>query len=220
LKFNRSFENAGAGERVMRYEMPLLRRLLAKLVHDVLPAALASVVGGVLFTHFHFGRPLEPVSTQVAPASAEMMGLLRDEHALVMNYLKAEMASEEKLAADDGASRARVEPARVSVIAAPRQAVVTATKPSASHSKSALAVASRPPLVIARVQENAAAKPVGSDDDSLLAKTIGIKDRVVAVTQRAVTVFGGIPAWFGSIGDPAGRLDLTPRPPADLVSAS
>jgi len=67
----------------MRYEV--VRRLVAKLVHDVLPAALASLIGGLLFTHFQLGRMPAPVAAQVAPASPEMMQLLRDEHGLIVN---------------------------------------------------------------------------------------------------------------------------------------
>ena len=58
------------------------------------------------------------------------------------------------------------------------------------------------------------------DEDSLLARTIGIRDHVIAVTQRAVSAIGGIPSWFGSIGDRIGGEDASPRPPANLVSAS
>jgi hypothetical protein len=58
-------------------------------------------------------------------------------------------------------------------------------------------------------------------DDSLLAKTIGIKDHVVSVTQRAVSAtIGVIPTWFGSLGDRIGGEGQSPRPPANLVSAS
>ena len=39
----------------MRDSTPLLKRFLNKVVHDLLPAALASVIGGFVFTHFHLG---------------------------------------------------------------------------------------------------------------------------------------------------------------------
>ena len=92
----------------MRYEV--VRRLVAKLVHDVLPAALASLIGGLLFTHFQLGRMPAPVAAQVAPASPEMMQLLRDEHGLIVNYLKAQVANEKKqLAADEGTPRVAAE---------------------------------------------------------------------------------------------------------------
>lgn len=42
------------------------------------------------------------------------------------------------------------------------------------------------------------------DDDSLLAKTMGVTDHVVAATQRAVATIGVIPTWIGSIGNRLG----------------
>ena len=76
--------------------MPRLARLLGKFVLDILPAALASVIGGFLFTQYHFGQMAapRPAADQGAPASAEMVALVRDEHAMIMNYLKAQMAAE------------------------------------------------------------------------------------------------------------------------------
>ena len=198
----------------MLHKMPLLARLLTKLLHDVLPAALASLIGGLLFTHFQLARMVEPAA-QVTSASAEMMQLLRDEHGLIVNFLKAEMTKEKtQLAAAQAAPRG------VSDDAAPRPAVVAvaAGKPVA-HGQTAVVGASLPPLVLVQAQQNESAKPAARDSDSLLAKTIGIKDHVVAVTQRVVSAIGGIPSWIGAIGDHRGE-GANPRPPADLVSAS
>jgi len=200
----------------------LLARLLTKLLHDVLPAALASLIGGLLFTHFQ-ARMVEPAA-QVTSASAEMMQLLRDEHGLIVNFLKAEMTKEKtQLAAAQAAPRGVSDDAApaAAAVAAPRPAVVAvaAGKPVA-HGKTAVVGASLPPLVLVQAQQNESAKPAARDSDSLLAKTIGIKDHVVAVTQRVVSAIGGIPSWIGAIGDHLGGEGANPRPPADLVSAS
>ena len=210
----------------MRYDRRLLGRLFAKLVFDVLPAALASLVGGFLLTHYGLGRMPAPAA-QAAPASAEMMQLLRDEHGLIVNFLKAEMANEKaRLAATSGGPRvaagaAEAEPA--AAVATPRQAFVAmaAAKPAAPRTKTPIVGASLPPLVIteAQPQQNGSLKPAANNSDSLLAKTIGIKDNVVAVTYRVVSVIGGIPSWFGSIGDRIGGGGA-PRPAVNLVSAS
>ena len=42
------------------------------------------------------------------------------------------------------------------------------------------------------------------EDDSLLARTVGVTDHVIAATHRAVSTIGGIPTWIGSIGNGAG----------------
>jgi hypothetical protein len=213
----------GGRTEVMLHKMPLLARLLTKLLHDVLPAALASLIGGLLFTHFQLARMVEPAA-QVTSASAEMMQLLRDEHGLIVNFLKAEMTKEKtQLAAAQAAPRGVSDDAApaAAAVAAPRPAVVAvaAGKPVA-HGKTAVVGASLPPLVLVQAQQNESAKPAARDSDSLLAKTIGIKDHVVAVTQRVVSAIGGIPSWIGAIGDHLGGEGANPRPPADLVSAS
>jgi hypothetical protein len=197
--------------------------LLTKVVHDVLPAALASLIGGLLFTHFQLARVAGP-AVQTAPASAEMMQLLRDEHGLIVNFLKAEMNKEKtELAAAEAASRVVTDVAAPAApaIAAPRLvAPATAPGKTAVRGKTAIVGASLPPLVLVQVAQNESVKPVPRDSDSLFAKTAGIKDHVVAATQRVVSAIGNIPSWFGAIGDHLGGESSNPRPPAELVSAS
>lgn len=89
---------------------PLLTRFLGKFVLDIMPAALASVVGGFLFTQYHFGHSSpKPALEQVTPASAEMMALVRDEHAMIIDYLKTQMAAEKSRAAAEDADLARAQ---------------------------------------------------------------------------------------------------------------
>ena len=94
----------------MRYD--LVRCFVIKVIHDVLPAALASLIGGFLLTHYGFGRPWDPPAVQAAPASVRMMDVLRDEHTLVVNFLQTEIAKEKnqaqaaKLAATDDTAAA------------------------------------------------------------------------------------------------------------------
>jgi len=208
----------------MRDGTPLLKRFLNKVVHDVLPAALASVIGGFVFTHLHLGpfaAPPQLVATQVSPASAEMMQLLRDEHGLIVDFLAAERAKEEKqLAADQSASRQVVEPHPATTAGVRQSATVAlAAKLSARRDK-VPAGGSASPLVIAQAPPDDGKDTIPHEHNGLIAKTIGIKDHVVAVTQRVVSAIGGIPSWIGSIGDRIGGEDLSPRPPANLVSAS
>jgi hypothetical protein len=42
------------------------------------------------------------------------------------------------------------------------------------------------------------------DDESLLTRTVGVTDHVIAATQRAVSTIGVIPSWIGSIGNRLG----------------
>jgi hypothetical protein len=212
----------------MRIDLPLLRGFLRKLVLEVMPPALASAIGGVLFTHYGLSRAPGPVAAQVAPAPPEMMQLLRDEHGLIVTFLKAQVANEkEKLAAADATSRtaaADAAPQPAAAANARQPIVAVAVRPVQPRSKVPVVGASLPPLVIAQAPPNEAATANGGNPDSLVAKTVantvGIKDHVVAVTQSVVSAIGGIPSWFGSIGDRIGGEDPSPRPRADVASAS
>ncbi|MGB7100934.1 MAG: hypothetical protein WBD95_19495 [Xanthobacteraceae bacterium] len=200
----------------MRYEMPLPKRLLTKVVHDVLPAALASIIGGFLFTHLQLGWGQERVAAPAAPASAEMMQLLRDEHGLIVSFVRARIADEKKqLTANANAGDGAAEPQPGASPAGSRPSAV-AIAAAKAHGKHPLTGAA---LLIGRVQQHEENKSA-VEDHSLLARTIGIKDHVVAVTQRVVSAIGGIPTWIGAIGDRIGGEDPSPRPPANLVSAS
>jgi len=208
-----------------RFEMPVLRRILGKLVHDVLPAALASLIGGLLITHFHLDAQPVHTTVRVTPASPEMMQLLRDEHGLIVNYVKARVDDEKRqLLAAEKAERAPADaPPRATSVATPAApamrptAAVALARPPAPRKVAVVGVSS-PPIAILPPAASENVPPVAREDDSLLAKTLGIKDHVVAATQRAVSVIGGIPSWIGSIGDRIGGEGTNPRPPADLVS--
>jgi hypothetical protein len=198
-------------------QLVVLTRFAGKIVHDVLPAALASVIGGFLFTQYQFGHNAvpRPATEAVVPASAEMMALVRDEHAVIVDYLKAQMAAEKSrlAAADADAARgtevqttdtkpiadAKAAEAPIRHIAA----AAAAPKSAAPHPKPPAVVAAVPhaPLVIAEAQQTSAAAPadrLARDPDSLLAKALDAKDHMVAATLGAVSAIGNM---FASVGE-------------------
>jgi hypothetical protein len=208
----------------------LLKRLVDKIVKDALPAGLASILGGLLLTHFQIDRVPQPTTVKVTQASPEMMQLLRDEHGMIIDFVKEQVASEKSRGSADqsgqrGVTEASASPAVQVVAPAPTQrpipvVALAAPKPVAPRSKNQVVGASSPPAP-AQTQPADPVPQAARTDDSLLAKTIGIKDQVVSVTQRAVSAtIGVIPSWFGSLGDRIGGEGQSPRPPANLVSAS
>lgn len=193
---------------------PLLARFLGKVVLDVLPAALASVIGGFLFTQYQFGHAVpRPVAEQPAPASAEMIQMVRDEHAMIIDYLKTQAAAAGAKAPDAEAAVAVVakevgEPAapapmsRIAVSAASKTAAARGKTPGGSAPVAVPVPAPAPqaPLMIAQADQNTATAPAGrlaSDPDSILAKTLDIKDHVVAAAGHVVAVIGDM---FASVG--------------------
>jgi hypothetical protein len=213
----------------MRFKS-VLQWLFTKIVHDALPAALASLLGGILLTHFQIGQAPHSTTVKVTPASAEMMQLLRDEHVAIVDFVKGQAAIDKTRGAPEPeAQQAAVEPAPAPASVAPAIPVLPPSRPTATamaapkpavRGKTPLASAPTPAATPVAAADTTA-QPAARADDSLMAKTIGIKDRVISATQRAVSAtVGFIPSWFGSVGDRIGGEGQSPRPPADLVSAS
>ncbi len=217
---------------------PRVARFLGKFVFDVLPAALASVIGGFLFTQFHAGRAAPPPTEQMSSASAEVLALVRDEHQAIVGYLKTQMAAEKsRLAAQDAdtaravadakaAQEAQENEAREKAAAAEQSAAEIKLAAIASPHRAAPIPAPAAKVTLPRVkptsapeaapaqvavaqaeqipQQNAAAPPadrLARDPDSLLAKTLDLKDQVVAATKQAVTAIGDA---FASVGERIG----------------
>jgi hypothetical protein len=237
-----------------RNKIALLARFASKFMLDILPAALASVIGGFLFTQYQFGRTApQPALEQISPASAEVLALVRDEHAAIVSYLDLQTAAEKsRLAAQDAETARAVADARAAQEAAAQEnearekanadltaaeiklASIAANRRGAAPAAPAqIAVprgrpantsvaGARAPLVIAQVekqadkqadaQQNEASPPadrLARDPDSLLAKTLDLKDHVVAATWHAVTAIGDA---FASVGERIGGAAPNARP--------
>lgn len=205
---------------VRRHTAPLFGRFLAKLA-DVLPTALASLIGGFLFTQYQSGyRPApQPVAEQAAPASAEMLQLVRDEHAMILDYIKAQTAAEKsRNAAEDKQDAHAVADAKPAAVAVTRRPLVASAPAVSPRIKAPVIVATpapapavRAPRVIAQAEQTDGSTPAvdaARQSDSLLAKTLTIKDHVVHATLHAVSAIGGIPNWIASLGDRLGGASI------------
>ena len=217
-------------------EFPLLARFVGKFILDIMPAALASVIGGLLFTQYQLGRSAPPPVEQISPASAEVLALVRDEHEAIVGYLKAQMAAEKnRLAAQDAETARAVADAKaeqdneaqekalaeqnvvdIKPAAALARHLAMSAKVALPRVKPAAAPNPVAPTQVAMVQseqnpqQNAApADRLARDPDSLLAKTLNLKDHVVAVTKQAVAALGDM---FASVGERIGGSSPSPRP--------
>ena len=216
-------------------ETPLLKRFFGKLVVDVLPATFVSVLGGLVIAQYQLNHAAasHPATEQVVPASAEMMQLVRDEHAVIIDYLKTQMAAEknrhaaEDAAVADARLAAAEPPAPVAApLPAPR-AIATAViaKPVPARTKVATAPVLPPhaPLQIAQADQPVSAAPAAEpapESKSLLTKTIEIKDHVVGATLHVVTAIGSIPSWIASMGDRIGGSGATSSSTGRMFSTS
>jgi hypothetical protein len=218
-------------------ETPLLKRFVGKLIVDVLPATFVSVLGGFIITQYQFShvQASRPATEQVVPASAEMMQLVRDEHAVIIGYLKTQMAAEKnRHAAEDAAvADARLAavdpPAPVAApLPAPRPvATAVVAKPGPARTKVATAPVLPPhaPLQIAQTDQAVSATPVAEpapapESKSLLTRTLEVKDHVVGATLHVVSAIGSIPSWLASMGDRVGSSGTTSSSAGRMFSTS
>lgn len=207
---------------------PFLLRIVSKLVLEVLPASLASMIGAMLLAHYHFAQPafLAGGMAAAAPASPEMIRLVRDEHDLIRDFLIAQETAQKSRHARDDAQSAQAladakrvaEDASLAAVARPavvaeRRVAAAAANPMPARVKG-VAVAAIPavalrgtlstaapqalpaPLALAGLQDNAA-PPAAPTHGSFVATTLAMKDRVVGATLHAVMAIGGIPSWIG-----------------------
>jgi hypothetical protein len=219
-------------------DAPLLKRFVGKLIADVLPATFVSVLGGVIIAQYQLNHAAasHPATEQVVPASAEMMQLVRDEHAVIIDYLKAQMAAEknrhaaEDAAAADARLAAAEPPAPAAPAAAPLAAprvVATAViaKPVPARTKVSTAPVLPPhaPLLIAQTDQPAGAAPAADaapESKSLVTRTLEIKDHVVGATLHVVSAIGSIPSWIASMGDRIGGSGATSSSTGRMFSTS
>jgi hypothetical protein len=209
---------------VPHHEAPLLKRFIGKLVIDILPATFVSVLGGVIIAQYQLNHVAasHPATEQVVPASAEMMQLVRDEHAVIIDYLKTQLAAEKnRHAAEDAAVAdarlAATEPPAPAAAPLPAPRAVAAAviaKPIPARTKVATAPALPPhaPLQLAQADQTVSAAPTADpapESKSLLTRTIEIKDHVVGATLHAVSAIGSIPSWIASMGDRVGGSGTT-----------
>ncbi|MGA8497418.1 MAG: hypothetical protein WB764_18170 [Xanthobacteraceae bacterium] len=218
-----------------KHAAPLLKRFVGKLVVDILPATFVSVLGGVIIAQYQLNHAAasHPATEQVVPASAEMMQLVRDEHAVIIDYLKTQMAAEKnRHAAEDAAVAdarlAAVDPPEPAAAPLPAQrpiATAVIAKPVPARTKVAAAPVVPPhaPLQIAQTDQPVSAAPAADaapESKSLLTRTIEIKDHVVGATLHAVSAIGSIPSWIASMGDRVGSSGTTSSSTGRMFSTS
>ncbi len=111
-------------------------RFVTKFVFDILPAALASVIGGFLFTQYHAAKPPErpAVVETVAPARMEeAMRMVRDEHSLIVDFLKGQQAAAAKRNASFDEARAKAAAEAREAAAREKAAREAAAREAANH---------------------------------------------------------------------------------------
>jgi hypothetical protein len=199
--------NAIGATGLIKHEGALARRFLAKLVVDVLPAAFVSVLGGFFLTQYQFTHSAAQRPTvQVAPASAEMMQLVRDEHTAIIDYLRAQTAAEKsRQAAEDAAdvrAAAEARDAETQVALAPTVQAQVADAPTAPVA-----------MPLPRPPAAAATKPAAPRVKTAATTVPPHAPMVIAQADQA----GAVAAVLASAAAPAADADAPPAPKSLLT---
>jgi hypothetical protein len=228
----------------MLRQFPSLSRFFFKLVFELLPAAVVSGVGGMLVGHYinAFTTPAAAPATAVeSSVSAEVMQMVRDEHDLIVDYLKknnearqrAERAAEQEAkrakAAERTAalSRRETKPAETRAAAMPsRAAEKSETKGAAKQvapypdqpamgepvRAASVAMQIEPRMEPAASPANLVTAAAGSDPDE---DTVKIKLRGVTATVERIPFVGHSVAELFSGGAPRRPLPSSSSPPSN-----
>ena len=83
-----------------------LSKASSKFFHEVTPVALASVIGTVIVNHYSHGAAPPPVILQPPPHLPDaVVEALRDEHQLIVDYLKRDAQAKQATADEGGPGR-------------------------------------------------------------------------------------------------------------------
>ena len=163
-----------------------------------LPAAIASAVAGTVFSH----RSGPAVATATgAPAGAEMMRVLRDEHALLGNYLRDVMARRQQadLAAEREILQAKAETRAVAlaapVIDKPKQKLAASQRAQEPGKQTPIKTAAALPLQLVQVADAAAAL------EPPVTFARGEEGPIRTRLRRVTAVVRRIPSWAHSVAE-------------------
>lgn len=189
---------------------PYLRRFVRKFVFDVIPGALASLVGAAFFAQ-HWAQPPQParieVTERVAWQSEQIAQMIRDEHALMVEFLKKEQereAARQPLSVKDMKAR---EAAAVAI--PPRRVVDVAREVKAPTPVAASLPSTKPDVAVVALESG----PLVAPEPKPTGLFATFATVAAAWTDKAVDVTGlrtipalisGIPARADMI---AGELD-------------
>jgi hypothetical protein len=216
LKFNQSFEIVLRDSNMQR-----VQRFLSKFAMDVLRTMVASAIGALIFTHLGWlgssPAPTQAPVVTVAPTvpTEQVARLVRDEHDVMVQYLKAahakEVAAIEKEVREAKAARIAQETAKAApetARAAPETARVAAETARAAP-ETAAAVGPAEPRSVAAPRSIVAARVAAVDGGN---------------ANSSATIVGGAPP-VGGVGPatgantPGGAIVASSLPPPVVIPA-
>jgi hypothetical protein len=156
-----------------------LSKASTKFFHEVAPVALASVIGTILVNRYSHGAAPASIVVQPPPQPPDaLVQTLRDEHQLIVDYLKRHAEAKQAISDEEGLARAaQAAPAAKDGPAKPRVAIVEKPmprpRPKAEKSQDPLPLALRPDLAAMPAPEPPPAPAGLIAEGSNMAEAIG-----------------------------------------------
>ena len=197
------------GIQLMQRKYFFLFDSITKLVPDFLAAAIACLVGGILFSHYAYPFATTPTIGNAKPAGAEMMQMVRDEHELIVNSLQkysearqqSDRVAEEEMLRSRAAEQTATLAASEEKMAEPRVLAISAS------------VTTKPEKRVA------AKKPAHVPDMGAIGEPLQLVHLASATTQMQPTMQGIVPP--GGLMAPTARGEEGPiRNKLRLVTAT
>ena len=199
------------------HALDFVTKLSSRFAYEILPVAMASVIGAMLVNHYGRQPPSPPIVIQAAPSASEdaMVQSLREEHELIASFMKRnqERASDAERSGSAAMQVASLAPPSLSLVDPP----LPEPRPAAQK-----AVARLAPKPAARKKpaptEAPAPQPdppaVASETPPLLASSpppaqIEFEPRA----RPIIRVAGEVREWVADVAQASGRAAFLPSLP-------
>lgn len=202
----------------------LLHRFLSKFLYDILPAALASVVGAMFFAQ-QWARPPQnpPLPDRAAAQTEQVMQMIRDEHVLMMEFLKKQQQLEAARQPMPLKQARALEAAAAAPVAAGSSRQPSEISRETNHPLVAVpAPRARPEVAPTIVESGPLAAPTPNKGviPEILDATAAWKEKAIELSgvREIPTIIRELPAWVDSA---TGSVGMTSTSSAErLLSAS
>jgi hypothetical protein len=190
-----------------------MAKVSSRFVHEILPVAMASVIGAMLVNHYGRQPASPPIVIQASASEDAMVQSLRDEHELIASFMKRNQERE------SGTERSASAATQVASVATPSLVDPPLTEPRPAAQKAVVRLA---PKTAARKKsaptEAPALQPdppaVASETPPLLASSpppaqIEFEPRA----RPIIRIAGEVREWVADIAQASGRVALLPGLP-------
>ncbi len=198
--------------------LDLMAKVASRFVHEILPVALASVIGALLVNHYSRQPPSPSIVVQAQPSASEnaIAQSLREDHELIASFMKRtqERKIDDKRSESVGAQVASVAPTPDFVADPPLPEPRPAAPQKAAARLAPKAAARKKPALIEAPAPQPDPPPVASETPVLLGSPPPPTEFEFEPRARPILRFAGaVREWATDVAQAPGRVTFAPRWP-------